>query len=174
MSAGIGVSMPRQVAGQASAPESQIKLAHRLTAASITDDDLLFLRQLGLKWVRRIWRAPGHLRRAPGRTAALRPLRHADLLWRTLLLSISESSTGQPGRDQDIETYCEFIRNLGRLNIPVALYDFHPGNTYTTSVVERRGYAARQFDLDTFRKTEKQEFGRDYLAEKSGLTTLTS
>ena len=29
-----------------------IKLAHRLNATSITDDDLLFLQQIGLKWVR--------------------------------------------------------------------------------------------------------------------------
>src|SRR5213596_2091428 len=29
-----------------------IKLAHRLNATSITDDDLLFLQQIGLTWVR--------------------------------------------------------------------------------------------------------------------------
>jgi hypothetical protein len=29
-----------------------IKLAHRLNAASITDDDLFFLQQIGLTWVR--------------------------------------------------------------------------------------------------------------------------
>jgi mannonate dehydratase len=73
---------------------------------------------------------------------------------------------GQPGRDKDIETYCQFLRDLGRLKIPIASYDFHPGNTYTTSVVPRRGYMAREFDLDSFRsKVEKQEFNREYSAD---------
>jgi mannonate dehydratase len=48
----------------------------------------------------------------------------------------------------------------------VASYDFHQGNTYTASVVPRRGYMAREFDLDCFRnKVEKQEFDREYSAD---------
>src|ERR1051326_1135067 len=31
---------------------AEIKLAHRLNATSVTDDDLLFLQQIGLSWVR--------------------------------------------------------------------------------------------------------------------------
>jgi mannonate dehydratase len=70
---------------------------------------------------------------------------------------------GLPGRDREIETYCRFLRDLGSLEIPVASYDFHPGNTYTTSMVQRRGYTARHFDLDDFRqKVEKRMFDREY------------
>ena len=70
---------------------------------------------------------------------------------------------GQKGRDQDIEQYQTFLRNLGRLGIPVANYDFHPGNTYTTATVQRRGYTAREFNLDDFRnRVEKQRFDRQY------------
>jgi mannonate dehydratase len=73
---------------------------------------------------------------------------------------------GQPGRDQDIETYCRFLRDLGKLEIPIASYDFHPGNTYTTNTVQRRGYTAREFDLNDFRtKVEKQLFDREYSAD---------
>src|SRR6185436_1388910 len=70
---------------------------------------------------------------------------------------------GQKGRDQDIEQYQTFLRNLGRLGIPLANYDFHPANTYTTAQVQRRGYTAREFNLDDFKKkVEKQRFDREY------------
>ena len=74
---------------------------------------------------------------------------------------------GQPGRDQEIETYCTFLGNLGLLGIPVASYDFHPANTYTTRMVERRGYTAREFNLTDFRtRMEKQRFDREYSADE--------
>ena len=73
---------------------------------------------------------------------------------------------GQQGRDQDIETYRNFLRDLGKLGIPVASYDFHPANTYTTNQVERRGYQTREFSTEDFRKrVEKQQFEREYSAE---------
>jgi mannonate dehydratase len=81
--------------------------------------------------------------------------------YRTLAVQL-----GQAGRDKEIETYCRFLRNLGKLEIPVASYDFHPANTYTTNMVQRRGYTAREFSLDDFRnKVEKQRFEREYSAE---------
>jgi mannonate dehydratase len=74
---------------------------------------------------------------------------------------------GLPGRDEEIERYCTFVRDLGRLGIPVASYDFHPANTYTTAMVERRGYIAREFNLKDFReKVEKQKFEREYTADE--------
>ena len=70
---------------------------------------------------------------------------------------------GQDGRDEDIETYCKFIRALGELNIPLSVYDFHPANTFTTHQVERRGYTARAFELEKFRnEIEKDKFERTY------------
>ena len=49
----------------------------------------------------------------------------------------------------------------------MASYDFHPGNTYTTNIVERRGYKAREFDVSDFRnKVEKQMFDREYSADE--------
>jgi mannonate dehydratase len=73
---------------------------------------------------------------------------------------------GEPGRDQDIDAYRQFLRNLGKLEIPITSYDFHPANTYTTKMVERRGYKAREFDLNDFRNTvEKRQFDRDYSAD---------
>src|ERR1019366_9909630 len=73
---------------------------------------------------------------------------------------------GQPGRYQDIEKFQAFIRDCGRLGIPTCHIDFHPGNTYTTSMIESpRGYKCREFNLDDFhKKVEKQMFDRQYSA----------
>jgi mannonate dehydratase len=145
---------------------ANIKLCHRLNARSLTDDDLRFLQQIGLKWVRlefddgpvgldslRAWQqrfARFEMRIYSGVHSAYRSLK---------------VQLGQPGRDEDIQTYCQFLRDLGELGIPVASYDFHPANTYTTRMVQRRGYTAREFDLDDFRaRVEKQRFDREYTA----------
>jgi mannonate dehydratase len=163
----LGAALAPRLLGQTSAADQGIKLAQRLNADSVTDDDLLFLRQIGLKWVRlEFGEAPvtfEALQATQQRYARFDMSIYSGVHYSYRSLKVQ---LGQPGRDRDIETYCQFLRDLGRLEIPVASYDFHPGNTYTTSTVERRGYAARQFDLDTFRKTEKQEFGRDYSADE--------
>jgi len=158
-------SIPRVSAQQDD--DNNTKIAHRLNADSLTDEDLLFLQQVGLKWARvEFGEKPiGYdaLLATQQRFArfGMRIYSGVHYSYRSLKVQL-----GQPGRDKDIETYCQFVRDLGRLKIPVASYDFHPGNTYTTSVVPRRGYMAREFDLDNFRsKVEKREFDREYSAD---------
>jgi mannonate dehydratase len=144
-----------------------IKLAHRMNAKTTTDDDLLFLQQIGLRWVRLEFDEGEttfeSLRAAQQRCArfGLRIYSGVHYSYRSVKVQL-----GLPGRDQDIEIYRRFLRELGRLEIPVASYDFHPANTYTTNNVQRRGYTAREFDLDDFRnKIEKHRFEREYSAE---------
>jgi mannonate dehydratase len=144
-----------------------IKIARR-TPWNVTDDDLLFFKQIGLRWVRLEYGSEDpsvdKLRAVQKRFAKFDvhiygAVQHA---YRSLKVQL-----GQPGRDEDIETYQRFIRSLGELGIPVAAYDFHPANTYTTNKVERRGYIAREFNLDDFRnKVEKQRFDREYSADE--------
>ena len=144
------------------------KLCHRLDAKSITDDDLRFLQQIGLHWVRLEF-GEGEvtldaLRAAQRRFAqfGMRIYSGVHYAYRSRRVQL-----GQPGRDQDIETYCRFLRDLGKLGIPIASYDFHPANTYTTKMVERRGYTAREFDLNDFRsRVEKRQFDREYSADE--------
>ena len=145
---------------------ANIKIAHRINARAVTDDDLLFFRQVGLRWARlEFGEAPISLDQLRGiqerfRKAGMEVYSGVHYSYRTTRLQL-----GQPGRDQDIETYCGFIRNLGKLGIPIASYDFHPANTYTTAMVEHRGYTSREFDLADFRsKVEKRAFDRDYSA----------
>ena len=142
-----------------------LKLAHR-TPWNASDGELLLLKQIGLRWVRLEYAGqdPGvdALRKVQQRFGSFglgiySAVHHS---YRSLKVQL-----GQPGRDRDIEAYNTFLRSLGSLGIPVAAYDFHPANTYTTSMVERRGYRARQFDLQDFRsKVEKQAFEREYSA----------
>ena len=143
------------------------KLSHRIVAKSVSDDDLRFLQQIGLRWARLEWNE--------GEDASFDTLRAFQQRFARFGMRIHSGvhysyrskrvQLGLPGRDQDIETYRRFLRDLGKLGIPVASYDFHPANTYTTAMVERRGYTAREFDVETFRtKVEKQAFEREYSA----------
>jgi mannonate dehydratase len=146
--------------------ERNIKLAHRVPS-SISDDELQFLRQIGLRWARVEFQAGEIDLDVMGRVhrrfeqAGIRIFSAAQPIYRSQRIQL-----GRPGRDQDIEQYQQFLRNLGRLGTPVANYDFHPGNTYTTAQVQRRGYTAREFKLDDFRtRVERQLFEREYNAD---------
>lgn len=142
------------------------KLCHRINARQITDDDLLFLKQIGLRWARLEFgeqETPFEYLRATQERFArfdIRIFSGVHYAYRTANVQL-----GRPGRDRDIDTYRQFLRDLGKLGIPVASYDFHPGNTYTTSEIQRRGYKTRVFDLADFRsRVEKQMFDREYSA----------
>ncbi|MES1260367.1 MAG: mannonate dehydratase [Acidobacteriota bacterium] len=146
---------------------SNVKIAHRLDWKNLTDDDLLFLQQIGLRWAR--------LEFGEG-TTTLETLRGARERFARFGMKIYSGvhysyrsprvQLGLPGRDEDIAAYCQFIRDIGKLDIPVASYDFHPANTYTTRMVQRRGYTAREFDVNDFRaKIEKPAFAREYSAD---------
>jgi mannonate dehydratase len=143
-----------------------IKLAHRVTS-TIGDDDILFLKQLGLRWMRVEFQAGEATLDSMAKVQqrfekqGIKIFSAMHPTYRSLKIQL-----GQKGRDEDIETYQSFLRNLGKLGIPVANYDFHPGNTYTTGQAERRGYTTREFKLDDFRaKVEKQRFDREYSAD---------
>jgi mannonate dehydratase len=148
-----------------------IKLAH-IVRSDVRDDELLFLQQLGLRWVllRHGDRDPGveTLGAVQARFAryGLRIYGAGHASSRSLKIQL-----GQPGREADLEAYCTFLRSLGQLGIRVSGYDFHPGNTFTTAHAQRRGYdaqsryVAREFDLDTFRnEVEENRFDRTYSA----------
>lgn len=146
---------------------ANIKLSHRVPA-NISEDDLLFLKQIGLRWARVEFGgdAPFERIRATQERYArfgMRIFSGVCDAYRSVRIQL-----GQPGRDQDIEKFQTFVRDLGRLGIPVANIDFHPGNTYTTAEVKGpRGYTAREFDLSDFRaKVEKQRYEREYSADE--------
>jgi len=144
-----------------------IKIMREINARLVSDDDLLFLKQIGVRWARLQFgaeEAPFELiREAQERCAryGLRVYSAVQTAYQSPAIQL-----GLPGRDKDIEAYCGFVRNLGRAGIPVASYDFHPGNTYQTATSEYHGYTTREFDLDVFRaKLEKPRYDREFTAE---------
>lgn len=160
-----GLLIASSLSGQNDDPGS-VKLAHRLNWKNLTDDDLLFLQQIGLKWVRlEFTEGEGGfdmLRDAQQRCArfGMKIYSGVHSSYRSVRVQL-----GREGRDEDIATYCRFLRDLGKLGIPAASYDFHPANTYTTRMVQNNGYSTREFDLTDFRsRVEKQAFAREYSA----------
>ncbi|MBL8228169.1 MAG: mannonate dehydratase [Bryobacterales bacterium] len=146
---------------------ANIKLSHRMPIRNLTDDDLLFLRQLGIRWCRIEFgnEAPyDYMKSTVERLArfGMKIFSAVHYAYRNVDLQL-----GRGNRDAMIDTYCTFLRDCGRLGIPVANYDWHPANTYTTAeVMTPRGYKARQFKLSDFRaRVEKQAFEREYPAE---------
>ncbi len=142
------------------------RIAH-IIPSNASDGFLLFCKQIGLRWARLAYAGDPAVdavravqRRFEGYGIRIYSATHP--VYRSLRIQL-----GQPGRDEDIETYRVFLRSLGKLGIGVAPYDFHPANTYTTAVVERRGYRAREFKESDFRaKIEKRRFEREYPAEE--------
>lgn len=140
-----------------------IKIAHQIPSDA-SDEDLLFYKQIGMRWAQVHWKSQApdvdEMRSTQDRMAQydIQICSGRHDAYHSLKIQL-----GQPGRDRDIETYCAFIRGLGALGIPLAVYDFHPANTYTTHMVDRRGYRARAFNLEDFRtKIEKPRFDREY------------
>jgi mannonate dehydratase len=163
--------MAREAPSRKPAPdehdEKNAKLAHRVPSGA-SDDELLFLQQIGLRWAR-VELQPAEADLDALGTVQKRFAKHGLQIFSAMHPAYRSLKVqlGQQGRDQDIALYQTFVKSLGKLGIPVANYDFHPGNTYTTAQVERRGYTAREFNLDAFRKkVEKQRFDREYTADE--------
>jgi len=144
-----------------------IKLSHRMVIRSLTDEDLRFLQQLGIRWCRIEFgeAAPFEFMKATAERLAkfnMKIFSGVHYAYRHLDVQL-----GRGKRDELIETYCQFLRDCGRLGIQAADYDWHPANTYTTKMIDTPGgYRAREFSVEDFRtKVEKQAFEREYSAD---------
>jgi len=159
--------------GQAAAPDKNedgpdnLKLAVKIDAHAASDEEMLFLKQIGLRWVHAEFGndAPYEfIKNSQERLGRYGLKIHCGILdtYRSLKIQL-----GQPGRDQDIEKFQTFLRDLGRAGIFSAAIDFHPANTYTTQMIEAtRGYKVREFSVDDFRRNvERPRFEREYSAD---------
>jgi mannonate dehydratase len=71
-----------------------------------------------------------------------------------------------PGRDQQLDSFNETVRNLGRAGIPIFAYNWRPNRLYRTGHVETRGGArATAFDIDQLKEPELSH-GRPYTADE--------
>ncbi len=164
----LAAAAPALLSAIAENDPTNAKICRRLPSR-ISDDDLRFLKQIGLKWARIRFDDDNvdldYMAGIQKRYADYGMRIHSGVNYSYREIDVQ---LGRPGRDQYIERYNAFLRNCGKLGIPVASYDFHPANTYTTKMVMAdRGYQTREFKLADFRNgVEKRRFEREYPVEE--------
>ncbi|MGP8247981.1 MAG: mannonate dehydratase [Bryobacteraceae bacterium] len=142
-----------------------------------TDDQLLFLKQIGAEYVS--VGAPPELRTAEGFLAIKK--RYADAgitVWNignTSVHNMPEVTLNLPGRDRKIEEYKRYIRNLGKAGIYYTTYAHMGNGIWSSGRAVVRGAAAREFDMASPNKrgvwdgktwTEPLSHGREFTKEE--------
>src|SRR5438093_6577217 len=121
------------------------------SSANPSDDQLLFLKQLGAGYVS--VGAPPELRTAEGFMQIKK--RYADAgitawnIGNTSVHNMPEVTLNLPGRDQKIEEYKQYLRNLGKAGIGYTTYAHMGNGIWTSGRSIVRGASAREFDQNS-------------------------
>jgi mannonate dehydratase len=122
--------------------------------ATPTDDDLLLIRQLGVEYVS-VASTP-ELRTAEGFLQIKQRYASAGItVWNignTDVHNMPEVTLNLPGRDEKIEAYKQYLRNLGRAGIRYTTYAHMGNGIWTSGRTEVRGASAREFNLASSEK----------------------
>ena len=124
------------------------------SSAKPTDDELLFLKQMGAEYVS-VASTPD-LRTAEGFLQIKK--RYADAgitVWNIGNMSVHnmpEVTLNLPGRDQKIEEYKQYLRNLGQAGIYYTTYAHMGNGIWSSGRATIRGAAAREFDMASANK----------------------
>ena len=127
-----------------------IKLCAQSTARP-TDEQLLFLKQIGAEYVS-VGSTPD-LRTAEGFAQIKK--RYADAgitVWNignTDIHNMPEVTLNLPGRDAKIEEYKQYLRNLAKAGIRYTTYAHMGNGIWSSGRAEVRGASAREFDLSS-------------------------
>src|SRR5258708_11748679 len=135
-------------AGEVHANKPGIKLCAQASAKP-TDEQLLFLQQIGAEYVS-VGASPD-LRSADGFLQIKK--RYADAgitVWNignTSVHNMPEVTLNLPGRDQKIEDYKQYLRDLGKAGIHYTTYAHMGNGIWNSGRATLRGSGARVFDL---------------------------
>jgi mannonate dehydratase len=119
------------------------------TSAKPSDDDLLFLKQMGAEYVS-VASTPD-LRTAEGFMQIKK--RYADAgitVWNignSSVHNMPEVTLNLPGREQKIEDYKQYLRNLGKAGIYYTTYAHMGNGIWNSGRAEIRGASGREFDM---------------------------
>jgi mannonate dehydratase len=145
--AALSASLP-QASARVHANGAGIKLCAQ-TGAKPTDEELLFLQQMGAEYVS-VASTPD-LRTAEGFLQIKK--RYADagiMVWNignSSVHNMPEVTLNLPGRDRKIEEYKEYIRNLGKAGIYYTTYAHMANGIWNSGRATIRGASAREFDM---------------------------
>jgi mannonate dehydratase len=148
----LGSVVLAEAAGTASAEVHSIQPGIKLCAqasAKPSDDDLLFLRQIGAQYVS-VGSTPD-LRTAEGfRSIKHRYAQAGITVWNIGNASVHnmpEVTLNLPGRDQKIEEYKQYLRNLGAAGIYYTTYAHMGNGIWSSGQAVIRGAPGREFDM---------------------------
>jgi mannonate dehydratase len=117
--------------------------------ATPTDDDLLFLNQLGTQYVS--VGSPPELRTAEGFLQIKKRYESAGItVWNIGNMSVHnmpEVTLNLPGRDAKIEEYKSYLRNLSKAGIYYTTYAHMGNGIWSSGRANSRGASAREFDM---------------------------
>ncbi len=145
---------------------SKIKLS-MIVDPQPDDDQLKFAKQLGLNhvytWVDANQRDYNFLANLRQKTA------DAGLtLYNVGNFDVAKSDKihlALPGRDEVIEQFQEFIRNLGRAGIHTTTFTWEPSRVWSSTPGESRGAVARRVDIEEM-KQRPLTHGREYTKDE--------
>jgi len=75
---------------------------------------------------------------------------------------MQKTTLGLPGRNEEIENFCQSLRNIGRASIPIVCYNFMAGYNWmrTSTTTRTRGDArVTSFDYDLIKDAPPSRFG---------------
>src|SRR5437870_6329808 len=121
------------------------------SGAKPTDDQLLFLKQIGAEYVSVV--STPDLRTAEGFLHIKKRYANAGItVWNIGNASVHnmpEVTLNLPGRDQKVEEYKQYLRNLGKAGIYYTTYAHMGNGIWTSGRSMVRGASAREFDQNS-------------------------
>jgi mannonate dehydratase len=138
----------RNASANAAGNASGIKLCAQ-AAAKPSDEELLFLQQLGAKYVS-VGSTPD-LRTAEGFLSIKKRYASAGItVWNIGNMSVHnmpEVTLNLPGRDAKVEEYKQYLRNLAAAGISYTTYAHMGNGIWSSGRATVRGASAREFDM---------------------------